>query len=144
MNQHQLQRYYAYSMRSLFNTALHVAAEGQFEMAEFLVGKGADVMAQNDEPETPLVLAFSRGRAQGYKFSLFLIEAMGKAGGDLNIHDKSGQTALTTSDTRDNSEIPPIVSALLENGADVSSEIPTENRLWSRQSVVHKKWSLTS
>lgn len=128
-----------------YNTALHVAAEeGQFEMAEFLVGKGTDVMAQNEELETPLVRAFSRGHARGYEISLFLIEAMGNAGGDLNIRNKMGQTALhNIIHHRDNSELPHVVSALIENGTDVFSEgsygnWPLESAIGSGQEVVSR------
>jgi uncharacterized protein len=96
-----------------FTPLLEAARRGYSEMAQELIGGGADVNAKDPYGVTALMfslIAGSTGTAS------MLIEK----GADVNPRDTDGRTALIEALTSEN-EIPPeIVESLIRRGADVN------------------------
>lgn len=92
-------------------TPLHgVVGEDHFDMAQLLIGKGADVNAANDEGVTPLHLA-------AYPE---MVEILVNNGANLEARDAAGATPLHTA--TEHPELLDVMEKLLELGADVHAE----------------------
>lgn len=90
-------------------TALHcVAGEEHYHVVTFLVDRGADVNAQNDEGIAPLHLA-------GWPEMVGLLVSYGAK---INIRDKNGRTPLMIHASEPESH--DVLEALLRHGADAS------------------------
>lgn len=92
-------------------TPLHgVAGEEQFEMAEYLIARGADVKARNDTGLTPLHLA-------AYPE---IVRILAKHGADLEAREDGGGTPLHLAS--ENPESLDVMRELLQLGADVNAK----------------------
>ena len=101
-------------------TALTYAAlgyPGRFDIISFLVSAGLRVDDENDEGQTPLMLAAQRPHSGA-------VSQLLKAGGNSSVNkkDKLGRTALMHAVSLAGyiPQVPEAVSALLEAGADVN------------------------
>ena len=84
---------------NLGNTPLHtVAIAGSVTIAEFLLSKGADINAVNDQLAAPLHVAIDN-RQEGV--AILLIEK----GADINLQDLAGNTALHRTSYSNNARI---------------------------------------
>ena len=83
---------------------------GHTECMQWFINEGADVNNVNKEGNTPLVIAASKGCAEG-------IKALLEAGGDVNNVNKDWDTPLIISASEGCAEG---IKALLEAGADVN------------------------
>ncbi len=90
-------------------TPLHWAARaGALDCVEYLIAKGADVNALNDNKRPPIVLAAERNEGA-------TILALADAGADLDTQDKKGRSALHRATYEGCAEA---AEALLEAGAN--------------------------
>ena len=91
-------------------TPLHgVVGEHHFEMAEYLIAKGADVLSKNDNGVTPLHLASSPE----------MVRILVKHGADLEAREDGGGTPLHLAS--ENPEALDVMRELLSLGADVNA-----------------------
>lgn len=88
------------------------AFHGKLNEVEVLVGKGADVNAQDQKGHTPLIFAATNGHTPVVKFLV-------GAGAHLDTTDSSGQTALMYACKRSFNET---AAFLIESGADVNRQ----------------------
>jgi len=96
-------------------TALHWAVRGDHrDIAELLLGAGADASAVDRYGVTPLYLAAENGNAS-------LIRRLLDAGADPNAVDPGGETALMTAAR---TGVPEALHTLLERGAQVDARDP--------------------
>ena len=65
----------------------HAAVAGQYEIADFLISKNANINAETKKGETPLHLAVSRGRKKIVKLLIL-------NGANVNVRNKYGNTPL--------------------------------------------------
>jgi ankyrin repeat protein len=92
-------------------TPLHgVAGEEQFEMAEYLITRGADVNARNATGLTPLHLATYPA----------IVRILAKHGADLEAREDGGGTPLHLAS--ENPEALDVMRELLQLGADVNAK----------------------
>ncbi len=93
------------------NTLLHrTAAEGRVELCKFLISRGADVNARNDEGKTPLMMHTKKDAAM---WNVFL-----DAGVDVNQVDEQGNTSLHLAVMLS----PEMVPRLLESGVKINAQ----------------------
>jgi uncharacterized protein len=93
-------------------TPLHgVAGEDQYKMLEYLITKGANVNAQNEDGIAPLHLA-------SYPH---VVQILVSAGANLNIRDKSGNTPLHVI-TEHQDDTSDVIQALVQAGADINAQ----------------------
>ncbi len=93
-----------------FGLLTEIARIGHYEMAKFLIEKGADVDSMNNYRETPLYAAAEKGH---YEMAKFLIEK----GADVNIANKNKKTPLYKAAENGHYEM---AKFLIEKGADVN------------------------
>ena len=92
-------------------TPLHgVVGEHHFEMAQYLISKGADVKARNDSGITPLHIA-------AYPE---MVEILVRAGAELEAKEDGGGTPLHIAS--ENPEALDVMQKLLELGASVNAK----------------------
>lgn len=75
----------------------HAAAAGQYEIADFLISKKANINAETIKGETPLHLAVSRGRKRIVKLLIL-------KGAHVNVRNKYGSTPLQIAKTNEDRE----------------------------------------
>jgi ankyrin repeat protein len=76
----------------------HAAVAGQYEIADFLISKNANINAETIKGETPLHLAVSRGREKIVKLLIL-------NGADVNLRNKYGNTPLQIAKTNEDREV---------------------------------------
>lgn len=92
--------------------SLHQAAEaGDLAQVKTLIGRGADVNAEDEKGYTALNYAAARGRRE-------VAELLIGAGADINASDANGSTALSSAILRDDLDM---VRLLVDKGADVNA-----------------------
>ena len=110
-------------------TSLHWAVHWEnLELADLLIGAGADVTVANDLGVTPLVMACSSGNAA-------LVGMLLMAGADPNATLAGGETALMAAARAGSLQA---VDALLDHGADVNATERTRGQsalMWSVANV---------
>ena len=101
-------------------TPLHYAAvEGNKEVVELLITKGADVNAKDDQSgETPLHFAAFSGHKE-------IVELLIAKGADVNAKDDDGKTPLDSAIRRKHSEI---ADLLRKHGAKTGEELKAEGK----------------
>jgi pectate lyase len=119
---------------------LHSAVAGnRKEAAEFLIGKGADVNAQNRAGQTPLHIAAE----EGYRD---IVQLLVKKGADVNAEDRRGRTPVDLPQNagqkatvellvQDVAVTDIAVPATCEQGITISVVATIENRAYSRNSL---------
>lgn len=75
----------------------HASAAGQYEIADFLISKNANINAETIKGETPLHLAVSRGREKIVKLLIL-------NGANVNVRNKYGNTPLHIAKTNGDRE----------------------------------------
>jgi ankyrin repeat protein/Tfp pilus assembly protein PilF len=75
----------------------HAAVAGQYEIADFLISKNANINAETIKGETPLHLAVSRGRKKIVKLLIL-------KGANVNVRNKYGSTPLHIAKTNEDQE----------------------------------------
>jgi ankyrin repeat protein/Tfp pilus assembly protein PilF len=75
----------------------HAVVAGQYEIADFLISKNANINAETIKGETPLHLAVSRGRKRIVKLLIL-------NGADVNVRNKYGNTPLHIAKTNGDQE----------------------------------------
>jgi ankyrin repeat protein/Tfp pilus assembly protein PilF len=75
----------------------HAAVAGQFEIADFLISKNANINAETIKGETPLHMAVSRGRKKIVKLLIL-------NGANVNVRNKYGHTPLQIAKTNGDRE----------------------------------------
>ena len=105
--------------KNLKITALHRASgwEGNEEMIEFLIQRGANVNAADHNGNTPLILALKKGSSTG------VLQLLLEAGANVNASNREGETPLLTAMRRpggieSSTAILEIMKMLLEKDAD--------------------------
>jgi uncharacterized protein len=107
-------------------TALHMASRtGNEHIANVLIQSGLGINLQNSDGDTVLHIA-CRNEYQAYWKSLLerrsiteaLVEALVRAGADLEVRNKKGETALLPA-ANSSLGLSSVVRFLLKNGADV-------------------------
>ena len=94
-------------------TAVHQAADfNQLVIAEYLIGKGADVNAKADNDVTPIFIAT-------YRNSPKMIKLLLKAGADINVQSAKGISSLVFAAGEGYADI---VDILLKAGASPNSQ----------------------
>ncbi|MCK4866955.1 MAG: ankyrin repeat domain-containing protein, partial [Alphaproteobacteria bacterium] len=61
--------------------------QGEYDIADMLIGGGSDLNHQNRQGQTPLMLAAAKGHFE-------LVQLLLRAGADVNIQDFTGRGAL--------------------------------------------------
>ena len=93
-------------------TPLHIACErGDFEMAVYLLGAGADPLAGDNDNSLPIHVAAIGGNVE--VMELFL-----ERGIDIDIRDNNGTTPLIFASYRPNNEM---IDLLISKGADINA-----------------------
>ena len=101
------------------NTALHWASgNGHADVVELLIGKGVKVGVRNGRGETPLSCVI-RSCWRDIEKAKAIIEALIKAGADINAKNKDGNTALHRVSERGHAKM---VEALIKAGADINAK----------------------
>ncbi len=99
-------------------TPLHLAAiHDKVEVAQFLIGQGADIESKNDTGTTPLHMAAIGG---SYRIAKMLIEK----GADVNASNDGKYTPLHWAARRGYKDI---AALLLDNGADINARTAHDN-----------------
>jgi ankyrin repeat protein len=134
---------------------LHQAArDGDVEQVGTLIDSGADLNAQGDNGETPLILAILEGHASvasllidggadiqatAYANAVEIAEQLLRGGADINDQmNKAGGTALSVASEEGHSGV---VTVLIDHGADLEAGerngyTPLTRALWRGQSDV--------
>ncbi|MCP4159287.1 MAG: hypothetical protein GY760_04380 [Deltaproteobacteria bacterium] len=84
--------------------------EGDFELCEWLLIRGANINIRFEDDENPLIIAVNEEKEE-------MVYALAEAGADLNCQNENGETALIIATKKGNL---PIITMLLEKGADIS------------------------
>jgi ankyrin repeat protein len=79
---------------------MYASRYGEVDVAEFLVSKGADVNAKNDDGETVLMAACDMEYPEGSEppsqsGHYLVVKLLLARGSDINVKMKNGTTALT-------------------------------------------------
>jgi ankyrin repeat protein len=122
-------------INKLETTALHKAAEsGQVEIAERLLGLGANINVQDDSDQsTPLMYAVKRKHPEMIRLlvsegitvntikrkQLEMVKFLVSKGANVNANDKHGKTVLIKAIDAENAEV---VEVLLKNKAEVDAD----------------------
>ena len=113
-------RGYCYKLRGA--TALHILASGekfwQVEALEYLLSKGADIEARNQDGMTPLLAAIHTDYPDGF-WREETVRVLLRHGADVNATVKTTGTGSRGSSALEISNRPGITKLLLENGASV-------------------------
>ena len=101
------------------NTALHWASgNGHADVVELLIGKGVKVGVRNGRGETPLSCVI-RSCWRDIEKAKAIIEALIKAGADINAKNKDGNTALHWVSECGHADV---VKLLINAGADINAK----------------------